>query len=265
MTKIVISGAAGRMGRAIVALARDNAELQIVGAIEPNGQPDIGKDAGAIAGVAPLGVALSSDLAALISLADVVVDFSEKANALASVEIARRARKGMVIGTTGFTEDDVARIKSAAKDIPILLSPNMSVGVNLLFRLVAETARKLKGYDIEIIEIHHNRKKDAPSGTAKKLAQVAAQATGTDLSRDAVYGREGIVGERKTGEIGILAARGGDVVGEHTVIFAGPGERVELTHRAHSRNTFAAGALRAAQFVAQAPPGFYSMADVLEA
>lgn len=265
MTKIVISGAAGRMGRAIVALARGHAEFQIVGAVEAQGHPDISKDAGSIAGVGPLGVLVGSDLAQVISPADVVVDFSEKASAIGSVEIARRVRKGMVIGTTGFTESEVADIKAAAGDIPILLSPNMSVGVNLLFRIVAETARRLKGYDIEILEIHHNKKKDAPSGTARKLAQVAADATGRLLARDAVYGREGIVGERKPEEIGVLAARAGDVVGEHTVIFAGPGERVELTHRAHSRDTFAAGALRAAQFIAKAPPGFYSMADVLEA
>jgi 4-hydroxy-tetrahydrodipicolinate reductase len=264
MTKIVISGAAGRMGRAIVALARDNADFQIVGAIEANGHPDLGQDAGVIAGVAALGVPLRSDLAEIISSADVVVDFSEKASAVLSVEIARQAGKGMVIGITGFTENETAHFEAASTDIPILLSPNMSVGVNLLFGLVAETARKLKGYDIEILEIHHNKKKDAPSGTAKKLARIAAEATGRDLARYGVYGREGIVGERKPEEIGILAARAGDVVGEHTVIFAGPGERVELTHRAHSRNTFASGALRAAQFIAKAPPGFYSMADVLE-
>jgi len=263
MIRIVISGAAGRMGRAIIALAREDPDFKIVGAIEAKGHPDLGKDAGTVGGVSPLDVQLSGDLAQVIADADVVVDFSEKGNSLACVDIARQAGKAMVIGTTGFSDEEIARVKEAAQEIPIAWSPNMSVGVNLLFQIAEETARKLKGYDVEIIEIHHNKKKDAPSGTAKKLAQVVADATGSDISRDAVYGRQGMVGERKPEEIGVHAARAGDIVGEHTVIFAGSGERVELTHRAHSRNTFASGALRAARFVAKAPPGFYTMGDVV--
>lgn len=264
MIRIIVNGAAGRMGRAIVALAGEDPDFRIVGAVDARGHPDLGKDAGVTAGVSALGVPLSSELAEKIAEADVVVDFSEKESTRTCVEIACQAGKAVVIGTTGLAEEDIARIKKAAESIAVVLSPNMSVGVNVLFEIVEETARKLKGYDIEIIEVHHNKKKDAPSGTAKRLGQIVADATGRDLSRDGVYGRQGMVGERKPSEIGLHAARAGDVVGEHTVMFAGPGERVELTHRAHSRNTFAAGALRAARFAAAAPPGFYSMADVLE-
>ncbi len=265
MINLIVNGAAGRMGRAIIALATEDADLQIVGAIEVKNHALLGKDAGTNAGVSPLDLLITSDLKSVIAQADVVIDFSERRSTLNCVEVAREAGKALVIGTTGLSDEDMARIKSAAQDIPIVLSPNMSVGVNLLFKIAEETASKLKGYDVEIFEIHHNKKKDAPSGTARRLAQAVAQATGRDLSRDAVYGRQGIVGERKPEEIGILAARAGDIVGEHTVIFAGPGERVELTHRAHSRNTFASGALRAAKFAAGAAPGFYTMADVLEA
>jgi len=252
------------MGRAVIALAAEDPNFKVVGAIEAIGHRELGKDAGVTAGVSPLGVSISSDLAGLIETADAVIDFSERQSTLSCVELARRAGKALVIGTTGLSDADIAQVKGAAQQIPIVLSPNMSIGVNVLFGIAEATARKLKGYDVEIFEVHHNKKKDAPSGTAKKLAQVVAAATGRDLSRDAVYGRQGIVGERKPSEIGILAARAGDVVGEHTVIFAGPGERIELIHRAHSRNTFASGALRAARFAAIASPGFYSMADVLE-
>ncbi len=264
MMRIIVNGAAGRMGRAIIALAAENPDFAIGGAIEAAGHPDLGKDAGSIAGVSPLGVSVTSDLAQAIADADVVVDFSERQSTLTCVDVACRAGKAVVIGTTGLSDEEIARVRKAAEKVPIVLSPNMSIGVNVLFQIAGETAGKLKGYDVEIIEVHHNRKKDAPSGTAKRLGQIVADATGRDISRDAVYGRQGIVGERKPNEIGLHAARAGDIVGEHTVIFAGPGERIELTHRAHSRNTFASGALRAARFAATAPAGFYSMADVLE-
>ena len=264
MVRIIVNGAAGRMGRAIIALAQEDPDLKIVGAIEADDHPDLGKDAGAAAGVSSLDVPITSDLASAIAEADVVVDFSERRSTLACVEVACRAGKAVVIGTTWFSDEEIARVKKAAEAIAVVLSPNMSMGVNVLFKIAEETARKLKGYDIEIFEVHHNRKKDAPSGTARRLGQIVASATGRDISRDAVYGREGFVGERKPNEIGLHAARAGDIVGEHTVIFAGPGERIELTHRAHSRNTFASGALRAARFAAASPPGFYAMADVLE-
>jgi 4-hydroxy-tetrahydrodipicolinate reductase len=264
MIRIVVNGAAGRMGRAIIALAAEDAEFRIVGAVEASGHPDLGKDAGTIAGVSLLNTAITDNLGQAIGDADVVIDFSAKESASVAVDTARQAGKAVVIGTTGFSDQEVARIKEAAESVPIVFSPNMSIGVNLLFGLVDETARKLRRYDIEIIEVHHNKKKDAPSGTARRLGQIVAGATERDISRDGVHGREGMVGERKPDEIGIHAARAGDIVGEHTVLFAGPGERIELTHRAHSRNTFASGALRAARFAAAAPPGLYTMADVLE-
>ncbi len=264
MIRVIVNGAAGRMGRAIIALASENPDLQVVGAVEAKGHPELGKDAGTTGGTRPLGVLITDDVSQAASRADVVIDFSERKSTLACVEAARRAHKALVIGTTGLSDEEIAQVKKAAQKIPVVLSPNMSIGVNVLFRIAEETAKKLKGYDVEIFEVHHNKKKDAPSGTAKKLAQVVADATGRNLSQDAVYGRQGIVGERKPSEIGVLAARAGDIVGEHTVIFAGPGERIELIHRAHSRTTFASGALRAARFAAAAKPGFYSMADVLE-
>ncbi len=264
MTKIVVNGAAGRMGRAIIALASGDPKFEIVGAVEGSGHSELGKDAGVTAGITQLGVPITDDLGAVIGDAEVVIDFSEKQSTLACVEVARQARKAIVIGTTGLSDEDVARLKDAADTISIVFSPNMSIGVNLLFQIAGETAAKLRGYDIEIVEVHHNKKKDAPSGTARKLGEIVAQATGRDLARDGVYGRQGMVGERKPDEIGLHAARAGDIVGEHTVLFAGPGERIELIHRAHSRTTFASGALRAAQFAAAASPGFYTMADVLE-
>jgi 4-hydroxy-tetrahydrodipicolinate reductase len=251
------------MGRAIIALSAERSDLRIAGAIECEGHPDLGKDAGVTAGVAPLNLPITSDLRKALRDGQVIVDFSSRTSTLACAEVARKTGKAMVIGTTGLSGEDIAKIKKAAEAIPIVLSPNMSVGVNLLFQIADQAASKLTGYDIEIVEIHHNKKKDAPSGTAKRLAQIVAEATGRDLSEDGVYGREGLIGERKPEEIGVHAVRAGDVVGEHTVIFAGPGERIELTHRAHSRNTFAAGALRAALFAAKATPGLYSMLDVL--
>jgi len=264
MIRIIVNGAAGRMGRTVIALASQDADFRIVGAIEAAGHPDLARDAGTTAGVSALGIPITSSLAGKIADADVLVDFSERKSTLSCLEVASEAGKAMVIGTTGLSDEEMARVRKAAEKIPIVLSPNMSIGVNVLFKIAEETARKLRGYDVEIFEVHHNRKKDAPSGTAKKLAQVIAEATGRDPCRDAVYGRQGIVGERKPNEIGLHAARAGDIVGEHTVIFAGPGERVELVHRAHSRNTFASGALRAARFAACAPPGLHTMADVLE-
>jgi len=264
MIRIVVNGATGRMGRAIIALAGEDPDVQIVGAIEADGHPDLGKDAGAAAGISPLDLPITSDLAEKIADADVVIDFSERNSALTCVDIACRSGRALVIGTTGFADEEISRVKKAAEKVPVVLSPNMSIGVNVLFKIAEEVARKLKCYDVEIIEIHHNKKKDSPSGTARRLGRIVAAATGRDISRDAVYGREGLVGERKPNEIGLHGVRAGDIVGEHTVIFAGPGERVELTHRAHSRNTFASGALRAARFAAASPPGFYTMADVLE-
>jgi 4-hydroxy-tetrahydrodipicolinate reductase len=250
MVNVVVNGALGRMGQRILACAADDAEITVVGAVdlhEHGGEPHV-----------------TADLTGALGGADVVIDFTSHVGIPATIEVVAKARKALIIGTTGLTRDEQASLERAAKQVPIVYAPNMSVGVNLLFQLVGHVAKALGGgYDVEIVEAHHNQKKDAPSGTARKLAENIAAALGRDLARDGVYGREGIVGARGPSEIGVHAVRAGDIVGEHTVIFAGPGERIELTHRAHSRDTFARGALRAAKWVVGKAPGLYSMLDVL--
>jgi len=250
MVKIVVNGALGRMGKRIIACAGDDASIEVVGAVdllEHDATPYV-----------------TTDLAEAISPADVVIDFTSHVGMPGTIDLVADAGKALVIGTTGLTADEQAGIERAATRVPIVYAPNMSVGVNLLFKLVGEVAATLgKSYDIEIVEAHHNQKKDAPSGTARKLAENIASAIGRDLEKDAVYGRQGITGARGAREIGIHAVRAGDIVGEHTVIYAGPGERIELTHRAQSRDTFARGALRAAKWVVGKPPKVYSMLDVL--
>jgi 4-hydroxy-tetrahydrodipicolinate reductase len=262
---VAVIGAGGRMGQRIIAQAQDPAlGARITGAIERPGHPDLGRDAGELAGVGKLELPLGPDLAAALAEADVVIDFSHPDTSVAAAEQVARAGKAIVIGTTGLAEFQIGRVKVAAKSAPVVLSPNMSVGVNLMFKVLAEIARVTgDDYDVEIIEVHHRHKKDAPSGTALKLAEVVAQALGRDLKRVGVFARHGMVGARKPEEIGIQSIRAGDVVGDHTVIFGGPGERLELTHRAHSRDNFARGALIAARWVAGRPAGFYDMQDVL--
>ncbi|MFH1037749.1 MAG: 4-hydroxy-tetrahydrodipicolinate reductase [PVC group bacterium] len=264
MIRIIVCGAAGRMGGRIIACAREEGDLMITGAVERAGHPDLGRDAGEVSGAGRLGLPLTDSLEDVIGSGDVVIDFSAPTAALAAAAAAAAHRKPLVIGTTGLCPEEEARLKKTVAGIACLFSPNMSVGVNLLFRLVEETAGALgDGYDIEIVEAHHRLKKDAPSGTARQIAELAASALGRDLSAAAVYGRQGMTGERPRGEIGIHSVRAGDIVGDHTVIFSAPGERLELIHRAHSRDTFARGALRAARFVASAAPGIYTMRDVL--
>lgn len=265
MIKIIVCGASGRMGKRLVSLILESDDLKLVGATEYIGSPSIGKDAGEIAGIGSTGVRIVDDLSSIVSGADVIIDFTMPEATLGISRVAGgQAKKAMVVGTTGLSPEQLSQFKQNVLGIPCVHSPNYSVGVNLLFKLVSEAAKILgDGYDVEIIEAHHRLKKDAPSGTAVKLAEVVAQALGRDLSQDAVYGRKGIVGERKQKEIGVLAVRAGDIVGDHTVIFGGIGERIELVHRAQSRDTFAQGALRAVRFVAKASPGLYNMADVL--
>lgn len=266
MIKTIILGAAGKMGRRVVSCARNYPDIKIIGGIEQPGNSFIGKDLGETAGIGNAGALIVDSLDSIIGKADVCIDFSYHTCTIAALPTVIEHKKAFVICTTGFDESETAKIKEASKIIPVLLSPNMSVGVNLLFDIVGEVASKLgDDYDIEIIEAHHNKKKDAPSGTAAKLADIAAKSRGRDINKDGIYGRKGMVGERKTGEIGVHAVRAGDIVGEHTVVFAGPGERIELIHRAHTRDTFANGALRAALFIANRKPGFYSMKDVLSA
>ncbi|MCK9582271.1 MAG: 4-hydroxy-tetrahydrodipicolinate reductase [Endomicrobiales bacterium] len=253
MLKIAICGAAGRMGSRIIVLAQNNPELCIVAGIE---RKELQKNC-------PNNIKLSDNLSDVIELCDIIIDFTAPDVTLKNVALAKEKNKPIVIGTTGFDAQKLQVIANASKDIPILLSPNMSLGVNLLFKLSAIAAKALNGYDIEIVELHHNQKKDAPSGTAAKLAEIMALALDRDIAKVGVYGREGIVGARTKEEIGVMAVRAGDTVGEHTVYFAGTGERIELTHRAYSRDILASGALTAAKWLSKQVAGFYSMQDVL--
>ena len=264
MIELVIAGAAGRMGGRLVALAREAPDLRVAGAFERAGHPAIGRDAGEMAGVGTLGIAVAADPTPLLAPDRVLVEFTAPEPTLAHVRLAARQGTRAVVGTTGLSARQVAELTDLARETAIVFSPNMSVGVNLAFRVLALMARALgDAYDVEITEIHHRLKKDAPSGTAAKMAEVIAEALGRRLDDAAVYGRHGLVGERGAKEIGVHALRGGDIAGEHTVVFSTLGERLELTHRAHSRDTFAHGALRAARWVRTAAPGLHSMHDVL--
>ena len=264
MIRVVVTGVSGRMGGHLVRAVRSEADLVLAGATERPGFP-AGLDAGTAAGLQPLGVPVESDLgAALARGADVVVDFTSFEASAAHAATCAEHGVALVIGSTGFTKEARARVESAARRVPIVLSPNMSVGVNALFALVAEAARILgDAYDVEIVEMHHGKKKDAPSGTAMRLAEVAAEALRRDPARDLRFSRHGMIGERPAREIGVQTLRGGDVVGEHTVYFLGEGERLELTHRATSRDQFARGAVRAARWSVGRPPGLHDMFDVL--
>jgi 4-hydroxy-tetrahydrodipicolinate reductase len=263
MTRIAILGAGGRMGKALVRCSDQFSGIKIAAAIEQPGHPSLGQDAGLAAGAGALGI-LISDQWQLAAAADVWIDFTFHAAAPGQAARAAELGKAVVVGTTGLTEAEVGEVRASAQRVPIVCSPNMSLGVNLLFALVENAARALgHDYDIEVLEMHHRHKKDAPSGTALALAERAAAGRSLALSAVACHGRSGITGERPPDQIGIHAVRGGDVVGDHTVMFAADGERVELTHRASSRDTFARGALRAAVWVHGRQPGFYSMKHVL--
>ncbi len=264
MTKTVVVGAAGRMGARLVALVHAVPEMALVGALEGKGHPAIGRDAGEQAGCGRLNVPISDDLSAVLDGCDVVIDFSAPVSTLRNLRAIVDRRRAVVVGTTGFSPEELADFKDLACQVPSVFSPNMSVGVNVLFKVLGDVARALgEDYDIEVIEAHHRLKKDAPSGTALKIAEVLATAMKRDLGQVGVYARKGLIGERTRTEIGIQTLRGGDIVGDHTVLFAGAGERVEVTHRAHSRDAFAGGAVRAAQWVIRQPPGLYDMQDVL--
>jgi 4-hydroxy-tetrahydrodipicolinate reductase len=265
MVNVVVTGVAGRMGGQILRMLREAGNLALVGTVERPGYTGP-RDAGEAAGLPRIGVPVADDLRPLLDTvqADVVVDFTSHEASVKSAAVAAAHGVAMVIGSTGFSAEEKASIRQDATRIPVVLSPNMSVGVNVMFALVEQAARVLgDAYDVEIVEMHHGKKKDAPSGTAVRLAEVAAEALHRDPARDVVYARHGMIGERAPREIGVMTLRGGDVVGEHTVFFAGQGERLELTHRATSRDQFARGALRAALWVKGMPPGLYDMHDVL--
>jgi len=264
MAQVAIAGAAGRMGRALMAASQGRSDVAITVALEAPAHPALGQDAGILAGFGPLGLPLVDDLAAQLQRFAVLIEFTRPEPTLAHLALCRQHGKAMVIGTTGLDAAQQATVATAARDIPIVLSPNMSVGVNLTLKLLEMTARVLGDtVDIEIIEAHHRHKVDAPSGTALRMGEVIASTLGRDLKTCAVYGREGQTGARERCTIGFETIRAGDIVGDHTVLFAGEGERLEITHRATSRENFAQGALRAAAWLAGRPPGLYDMADVL--
>ncbi len=259
--KVCVMGAAGRMGKEIIKAINNFNNIKLSAAVEVPNSPVINSDSGEIAGIGKNNILISDSPEKVISKVDVVIDFTSPESTLNNLDICEKNNKGIVIGTTGLDDAGKSIIKDKSKKIPIVFSPNMSVGVNLLFKLVEITSKILNsGYDVEIIEAHHRFKKDAPSGTAKKLEEIAAKELNID---DIKYGREGFVGERKEKEIGVFSIRAGDIVGDHTVMFSNIGERIELTHKAHSRATFANGAVKAALFLQNKTSGLYSMFDVL--
>lgn len=258
MINIIIGGYCGKMGRRIAALVLDNKEFRIVGGFENENHPLLNKDIGEIVGKEKLGICLTDNLADIINQGDVIIEFTNPEATLKHLEIAKKFKKAIVIGTTGFTIEQKEKIDRAGQDIPVFISPNMSQGVNLLFDLVKQTAERLdENYDVEITELHHKFKKDAPSGTAKKLAEIIAETRNKKIEDIGVYGRKGMT-LREKGEVGIHSLRGGDVVGEHKVVFIAEGERIELVHKAHSRDAFAQGSLAAAKFIASKEKGIYS-------
>jgi 4-hydroxy-tetrahydrodipicolinate reductase len=253
------------MGSTIVRLVHQSGTMKVAGAIEGSAHPQLNKDAGEVAGVGQIGVPIATDLMPLLNGQVIIIEFTAPDATLEHAKLAAEKKVPIVIGTTGLDQAQMAEIKQLARRTPILLSANMSLGVNLLVSLMGKVAKTLgDDYDIEIIEAHHRFKKDAPSGTALALARAAAEGLGRNLDEVGVNGRKGIVGERTKKEIAMLSVRAGDMVGDHTVIFGGIGERLEFIHRAHSRETFAQGALRAAAWLAKQKPGFYGMQDVLE-
>ncbi len=261
MIHVAVSGAAGRMGRTLIRLIAEAEDLQLVAALEAPGHPCLGTSAGALGGGADLDLEVSEDLS---ETPDVLVDFSLPDGSIQRIAACAATGVPCVVGTTGFSDEQRERIEAAAKETAVVLAPNMSVGVNVLFHTAAELARALgDAYDIEIVEAHHRFKKDAPSGTAIKIAEEIARATGRNLDETVVHGRGPGHPPRRPGEIGLHAIRGGDIVGEHIIYYTTLGERLELKHVAHSRETFGRGALRALRWVADRGPGLYSMADVL--
>jgi 4-hydroxy-tetrahydrodipicolinate reductase len=261
--RVAVAGASGRMGHMLIEAIRASGDCKLTGALDIPASPAIGNDAAAFLGHA-CGVPVSADLRAGLAKSSVLIDFTRPEGTLAHLKICRELGVNAVIGTTGFTERQKAEIADSARDIAIVMAPNMSVGVNVTLKLLQMAAKALStGYDIEIIEAHHRHKVDAPSGTALKMGEVIAQALGRDLKQCAVYSREGVTGERDPSTIGFSSIRGGDIVGDHTVLFAGTGERIEITHRSASRSTYADGSLRAVRFLAGRKSGLFDMFDVL--
>lgn len=261
--KVAVAGASGRMGKMLIEAALKDPEIELVAAVDRPDAPAIGRSAGELVGLAS-DVLVRSDLEVALKGADCLIDFTRPEGTLEHLALCERLGVAMIIGTTGIEADGKARLKDASAKLPIVFAPNMAVGVNVVFQLL-ETAAKIlaSGYDIEIVEAHHRHKVDAPSGTALRMGEVVARASGRHLETDAIYGREGVTGERDPNTIGFATVRGGDIVGDHTVMFCGTGERVEITHKASSRMPYALGSLRAAKFLRGKASGMYDMQDVL--
>ena len=261
--RIAVAGVSGRMGRTLIETIAQADDMVLAAALDQPGSAYLGRDAGDLVG-APCGVIVTADVDAALAGADCLIDFTRPEGTLVHLEACRRRGVHLVIGTTGFATAGKLAIQEAARDIPIVFAPNMAVGVNLVFRLIDVAARALaSGYDVEIIEAHHRHKVDAPSGTALRMGEVVAEALGRDLAECASYGRQGHTGPRDASTIGFSTVRGGDIVGDHTVLFAGTGERIEITHKAASRTPYATGALRAARFMRGRARGLFDMQDVL--
>lgn len=264
MIRAAVAGIAGRMGTRVAQILCETDGVELAGGFEFSGHPLVGKDLCEPIGGSPTGKKIGGRIEEVLGAADVIIDFTNAASSLVNLKAASERGLPMVIGSTGFTPEQLDSARELASSVPVVISPNMSVGVNILFKMVAEAARLLgEGCDIEIIEAHHRFKKDAPSGTALKLARIVASALDRDLDEVGVYARHGLIGERTGSEIGIQTIRAGDITGEHTVIFASLGERIELVHKAHNRDNFARGAIRAAKWVVGRPHGVYDMSDVL--
>jgi len=261
--RIAVAGASGRMGRMLVEAVLDAPDCTLAAALDREGSPAVGQDPAAFLGRSS-GISISSDVGAALAQADVLIDFTRPEGTLAHLAVCRQRGVKVVIGTTGFTDEQKAQIEAAAADTAIVMAPNMSVGVNVVLKLLHMAAKALnQGFDIEVIEAHHRHKVDAPSGTALAMGQVVADALGRDLKACAVYGREGVTGERDPSTIGFATVRGGDIIGDHTVLFAGTGERIEISHKSSSRAVYAQGSLRAARFLAGQSRGLFGMDAVL--
>jgi len=261
--KIAIAGATGRMGKMLIEAVLNTPDAQLVGALEHTGSTQVGEDAGAFLGK-KTGVTITTDIAAALSGAEYLIDFTRPEGTMAHLAVAQKTGSKMIIGTTGLNAEQLDSLKIASKNLAIVFAPNMSVGVNVTFKLLEVAAKMLsEGYDIEVIEAHHRHKVDAPSGTALRMGEVIAEALGEKLDEVAVYAREGHTGERKQGSIGFATIRGGDIVGDHTVLFAGEGERIEISHKSSSRQSYAQGSLRAARFLQKQATGLFDMQDVL--
>jgi 4-hydroxy-tetrahydrodipicolinate reductase len=264
MIKAIIAGAAGRMGRRIISMVHQSPDIVLAGAFERPDHPMVNEDAGQVAGVGELGVKIGGALKDVIDQGEVLIDFTTPQATLENIRMIATQGIAMVIGATGITGDTLEEIESLGRKIKCVMAPNMSVGVNVMFKIAGDVARILgKDYDMEILEAHHRLKKDAPSGTAMRLAQILAESVGRDLKKVGVYERKGAIGKRTDEEIGIQTWRAGDITGEHTVMFGGIGERLEIIHRAHNRDNFARGAVKAALWVMKQPQGLYDMQDVL--